>query len=57
MNKYLHIRSLGYETVYLPLSQVANTPYHIRGDELSCYLQISALSDHQQPEKNINTVD
>ena len=30
----LLIRHLGYERVYLPLCQVADTPFHIQGDEL-----------------------
>ena len=28
------IRPFGYERVYLPLYKVANTPFHIQGDEL-----------------------
>ena len=28
------IRHLGYERVYLPLYEVADTPFHIQGDEL-----------------------
>ena len=27
------ISSLGYERVYLPLCKVADTPFHIQGDE------------------------
>ena len=27
-------RPLGYERVYLPLYKVADTPFHIQGDEL-----------------------
>ena len=27
-------RFLGYERVYLPLCEVADTPFHIQGDEL-----------------------
>ena len=27
-------RSLGYERVYLPLCKVADTPYHIQGDDM-----------------------
>ena len=29
------IRPLGYERVYLPLDEVAGTPFHIQGDELT----------------------
>ena len=28
------IRPLGYESVYLPLCEVTDTPFHIQGDEL-----------------------
>ena len=32
----MHIRRpLGYERVYLPLYKVADTPFHIQGDEES----------------------
>ena len=27
-------RHLGYEGVYLPLGKVADTPFHIQGDDL-----------------------
>ena len=27
-------RTLGYERVYLPLQEVADTPFHIQGDDL-----------------------
>ena len=27
-------RRLGYEIVYLPLCEVADTPFHIQGDDL-----------------------
>ena len=27
-------RSLGYERVYLPLCKVADTPFHIQGDDI-----------------------
>ena len=27
-------RPFGYERVYLPLSKVADTPFHIKGDDL-----------------------
>ena len=32
--KCLTFRPLGYERVYLPLCNVADTPFHIQGDEL-----------------------
>ena len=36
INNYLHIfRHLGYERVYQPLYKVADTPYHIQGEDLS----------------------
>ena len=38
-NKYLQsslvFRPLEYERVYLPLYQVADTPFHIQGDDLA----------------------
>ena len=33
------IRPLEYERVYLPLYKVADTPFHIQGDELVKYLK------------------
>ena len=41
-------RPLGYERVYLPLCKVADTPFHIQGDEIfpiekTLYLQMSYL--------------
>ena len=41
------IRPLGYERVYLPLCKVADTPFHIQGDELSA-TYLSATHDTQQ---------
>ena len=35
MSKETTIRPLGYERVYLQLFNVADTPFHIQGDELS----------------------
>ena len=32
------VRPLGYERVYLPLCQVADTPFHIQGDAWVCTL-------------------
>ena len=32
-----YFRPLGYERVYLPLCKVADTPFHIRGDDLSTW--------------------
>ena len=29
-----HKSALGYERVYLPLCKVADTPFHIQGDEI-----------------------
>ena len=34
MDQEYKIRPLGYERVYLPLRKVADTPFHIQGDEL-----------------------
>ena len=37
---YIHIyiyRPLGYERVYLPLCKVADTPFHIQGDDMFAY--------------------
>ena len=34
----LNIRPLGYERVYLPLCQVADTPFHIQGDDFFSFL-------------------
>ena len=34
-NIYIY-RTLGYERVYLPLGKVADTPFHIQGDEYVC---------------------
>ena len=31
---YVIIRPFGYERVYLPLSIVADTPFHIQGDDI-----------------------
>ena len=31
-------RHLGYERVYLPLREVANTPFHFQGDNMSAVL-------------------
>ena len=33
-------RHLGYERVYLPLYQVADTPFHIQGDEI-CHIAVT----------------
>ena len=32
------IRYLGYERVYMPLCKVADRPFHIQGDDMSCNL-------------------
>ena len=32
-------RRLEYERVYLPLCEVADTPFHIQGDEVRAYNQ------------------
>ena len=34
------IRYLGYERVYMPLCKVADTPFHIQGDDMSCKVMI-----------------
>ena len=31
---WVTFRHLGYERVYLPLGKVADTPFHIQGDDL-----------------------
>ena len=36
-------RPLGYERVYLPLFKVADTPFHIQGDELYSFLLSSFI--------------
>ena len=44
-------RPLVYERVYLPLCQVADTPFHIQGDEIGNACQFEYLK-HQLNELN-----
>ena len=40
MDMFTSYRSLGYERVYLPLCQIADTPFHIQGDDIMIILKI-----------------
>ena len=42
----LTIRPLGYERVHLPLGKVADTPFHIQGDEFIVDIKIYGLLTH-----------
>ena len=37
-------RPLGYERVYLPLCKVADTPFHIQGDEMSDQIKQTTIA-------------
>ena len=38
-------RPLGYERVYLPLTKVADTSFHIQGDEVMALMIVLIVSD------------
>ena len=41
------IRPFGYKRVYLPLRKVADTPFHIQGDELYCLHTYPTAEKHR----------
>ena len=47
--KRLIYRHLGYERVYLPLYQVADTPFHIQGDDMILFVGETLARSIQVP--------
>ena len=47
-------RPLGYERVYLPLCKVADTLFHIQGDEV-LFFNLKAFNDPREPCQRLPT--